>query len=717
VTAAASPAPGQPREGQPREGQPSEENRVGEHRVEEHRGVGRRVEGPLKVTGQARYAGEYPADDVAYCWPVLSSVASGRIAAVDATAALALPGVLRVLGPDGPRLPGADGNFELALFATRDVTYRGQLVAAVIADTAEDARAAAEALVISYERAPHDALLRAGHPGLYRPEKVNPSFPTDTGYGDVDAGLAAAAARVSVTYTTPAQHNNPMEPHAAMAAWDHAAEKLTVWDSTQGPSADRDTIAATLGLPPESVRVISPHVGGGFGSKGTTRPSAILAAIAAREVGRPVKVALTRQQMFTLTGHRTPTIQHVTLGADSAGRLTAVAHDVIEHTALRTEFAEQTAVCTRVMYATPAMRTTHRVTRLNVPAPSWMRAPGEAPGMYALESALDELAEALGLDPVELRLRNDAEAEPDSGRPFSSRHLAECLREGAARFGWDARDPRPGVRRRGPWLAGTGVAAATYPARRQPSAASADRTDDGYLVRVAAADIGTGARTALAAMAAQALGVGREQVRVELGDSSLPAAPLAGGSMGTASWGSAVIMACEALLKDGRHGEADTAEAVAADADLARHAFGAQFASVLVDPATGEVRVDRLLGVFAAGVIIDPVLARSQFIGGMTMGLGMALMEQTPVDPSAGGFVGLDLAQYHIPVSADVPDIEVAWIEEDDPQLWPGGGKGIGEIGIVGTAAAIGNAVWHATGTRVRDLPITPARLLGGPGR
>jgi len=671
-----------------------------------------RVEGPQKVTGQARYAFEYPADPIAYCFPVLSAVASGELAAVDDSAALALPGVLRVLHGGEEGAFGLTGSFELAIFGTRDVTYRGQLVAAVIADSLENARAAAAAVRVSYQPAPHDVLLRPGHPGLYRPGKVNPSFATDTGYGDVDAGLAEAAAQVSVTYTTPAEHNNPMEPHAAMAAWDHEAGTLTVWDTTQGPTADRDMIASVLGLAPERVRVISPHVGGGFGCKGTTRPTAILAAVAAREVRRPVKVALTRQQMFTLTGHRTPTIQHMTLGATADGALTAVAHDVIEHTALRTEFAEQTAVCTRVMYRTPAMRTTHRVAPLNVPMPSWMRAPGETPGMYALESALDELAVALGLDPVELRIRNDTGAEPDSGLPFSSRQLVHCLRDGASRFGWDARDPRPGSRRRGRWLAGTGVASSTYPARRGPSSATADLVEGGYLVRIAAADIGTGARTALGRIAAEVLEVEPGDVRVEVGDSALPGALLAGGSMGTASWGSAVALACEALLKDGQHGEADTTEDVAADAKLARHAFGAQFAEVLVDPATGEVRVKRLLGVFAAGRIIEPVLARSQFMGGMIMGLGMALMERTAVDPSVGGFVGTDLAQYHIPVNADVPDVEVAWLEEEDPHLWPGGGKGIGEIGIVGTAAAIGNAVYHATGRRVRDLPITPARLL-----
>jgi xanthine dehydrogenase YagR molybdenum-binding subunit len=671
-----------------------------------------RVEGPEKVTGKARYAFEYPADGVAYCHSVLSEVASGQVARVDDSEALAQPGVLRVLHGGEAGSFGLTGNFELSIFGSRDITYRGQLVAAVVADTLENARAGAAAVRVTYQPAPHDVLLRPDHPGLYRPEKVNPAFPTDTGYGDVDAGLAEAAAQVSVTYTTPAEHNNPMEPHAAMAAWDFEAGTLTIWDTTQGPSSDRDTIASVLGLPPEQVRVISPHVGGGFGCKGTTRPHAILAAVAAREVRRPVKVALTRQQMFTLTGHRTPTIQRLTLGATADGALTSVTHDVTEHTAQRTEFAEQTAVCTRVMYRTPAMRTTHRVARLNVPLPSWMRAPGETPGMYALESAMDELAIALDMDPVELRIRNDTPTEPDSGLPFSSRHLADCLRDGASRFGWESRDPRPGVRRRGRWLAGTGVAASTYPARRMPSAATADLVEGGYLVRVAAADIGTGARTALRRIAAQVLEVAPEDVRVEVGDSALPRASVAGGSMGTASWGSAVAMACEALAKDGQHGEADTTEDVAADAKLARHSFGAQFVSVLVDPATGEVRVERMLGVFAAGTIIEPVLARSQFMGGMIMGLGMALMERTAVEPSVGGFVGTDLAQYHVPVNADVPDVEIAWIEEEDPHLWAGGAKGIGEIGIVGTAAAIGNAVYHATGRRVRDLPITPARLL-----
>jgi xanthine dehydrogenase YagR molybdenum-binding subunit len=670
-----------------------------------------RIEGPDKVTGRARYAFEYPAGEVGYAYPVQSAIARGRVESVDAGAALAMPGVLAVLSVADPPELGPDASPELALFQAPDVAYRGQIVAAVVAGTLEQARAAAREVRISYRPEPHDVRLRRDHPGLYTPDKVNPNFPAVTEKGNVTAGLAAAPVTVDATYTTPTMHNNPMEPHAAMATW-ATDGLLTVHDSTQGPSADRDTIASVLGVPSEQVRVISPHVGGGFGSKGTTRPHAILAALAARATGRPVKVALTRQQMFALTGYRTPTIQRLRLGADPAGRLSALVHEVVEQSSTLVEFAEQTATPSRVMYETPALRTSHRLVRLDVPTPSWMRAPGECPGMFALESAMDELAVEAGLDPIEVRVRNEPAAEPDSGLPFSSRGLVSCLREGARRFGWADRDPRPGIRRRGRWLVGTGVAAATYPARRQPSQATATAEDGEFVVRIAAADIGTGARTALTRIAAETLGVPAEQVRVEVGDSALPTASLAGGSMGTASWGSAVVKACEELRKDGTTGRADTTGDIQADSRFARHAFGAQFAEVLVDPDTGEVRAPRLLGVFAVGRVIDATLARSQFIGGMTMGLGMALMEETVLDEASGQFLNHDLAQYHVATSADVADIEVAWIDEDDPHLNPMGSKGIGEIGIVGTPAAVANAVYHATGRRIRDLPITPAKLL-----
>ncbi len=670
-----------------------------------------RVEGQEKVTGHALYAAEYPVEGVAYCYPVQSEIARGRITGVDASAALAMSGVLAVLSSEDPPELAESAEPELALFQRREVAYRGQIVAAVVADTYENARDAARAVRISYEPRAHDVRLRDDHPGLYKPDKVNPAYPTDTEKGDLAAGLAEAAVTLDVTYTTPVMHNNPMEPHASVALWSGDGE-LTIYDASQGVSVGRDIIAAALGLPPERVRVVSRHVGGGFGSKGTPRPNSVLAAIAARAAGRPVKVALTRQQLFDVTGYRTPTIQRIRAGLDAAGRLTALAHEVAEQSSTLVEFAEQTAVSTRVMYATPALRTAHRLVRLDVATPSWMRAPGECPGMFALESAMDELAVAAGIDPVELRLINEPDTEPDSGLPFSSRNLVACLTEGAARFGWHDRDPAPGARRRGRWLVGTGVAASTYPTRRQPSQASAAVEDGGYVVRVAAVDIGTGARTALTRIAADTLGVDAELVRVELGDSDLPEAPVAGGSMGTTSWGSAVAMACEDLLADGKHGIADTTDAVKADSQLSRHAFGAQFAEVRIDVDTGEIRVSRMLGVFAAGRIVDETLARSQFVGGMTMGIGMALMEETVTDYEFGGFTNHDLAQYHVPVNADIERIEAVWIDEDDDRLNPMGAKGIGEIGIVGTAAAVANAVYHATGRRIRDLPITPAKLL-----
>ncbi|MFI9837696.1 xanthine dehydrogenase family protein molybdopterin-binding subunit [Nonomuraea sp. NPDC051941] len=670
-----------------------------------------RVEGRVKVAGLATYAAEYPVEGVTYAYPVQSRIAKGRIRRIDVRDALAMPGVLAVLSSEDPPQLGPAAEGELALFQSREIAYRGQFVAAAVADTYENARAAADAIVVEYEQDIHDVALRADHPNLYQPETVNPGFPSDTVKGDVEAGLNAAETVIDVTYTTPVLHNNPMEPHAALALWDGEG-RLLVYDTTQGTSASRDLLAQSLGVSSEQVRVVSRHVGGGFGSKGTSRPQAVLAALAARAVGRPVKIVLTRQQMFDVTGYRTPTIQRLRLGADADGRLTALEHVAYEQSSTLVEFAEQTTTPTRVMYATPALRTAHRLVRLDVATPSWMRAPGECPGMYALESAMDELAYAAGIDPIELRVRNEPETEPDSGLPFSSRNLVACLREGARRFGWDRRDPEPGRHQEGEWLVGTGVASSTYPARRSPSKAVVTMREGDFLVQVAAADIGTGARTALAGIAAGVLGVAPDRVHVELGDSDLPEAPLAGGSMGTASWGSAVVRACEHLKVNGTVGRADTTEEVARDAELARHAFGAQFAEVRVNSVTGEVRVSRLLGVFAAGHILDPELARSQFIGGMTMGMGMALMEETYTDEEFGGFLRRDLAQYHVPACADVERIEAVWLDEEDDDLNPMGSKGIGEIGIVGTAAAVGNAVHHAIGHRVRDLPITPAKIL-----
>jgi xanthine dehydrogenase YagR molybdenum-binding subunit len=680
-----------------------------------------RIEARAKVTGRARYAFEHPADGALYAVAITATIAAGRIVAVDTGRALAGPGVVCVISHENaPELVRVDDG-ELFVLQHPGVAYRGQLVAAAVATSLEAAERAAALVEIAYEERAPDVRLRADHPRLYRPEKVNAGFPTDTDQGDFDAAFAGAAVTVDETYETPAFHNNAMEPHASLAVWD--ADGLTVHDSNQGAPRTRDALAEVFGLDPGEVRVISEHVGGGFGSKGSPRPQIIVAAMAARMTGRPVRIALSRRQMFSLTGYRTPTIQRLRLGAAADGRLVAIGHDAILQTSTVREFVEQAATPTRMMYAAPHRRTTHRVVALDVPTPSWMRAPGECPGMFALESAIDELAVACGVDPIELRIRNEPETEPESGLDFSSRNLVACLREGAERFGWSERDPAPGAGA-GRWLAGTGVAASTYPAYRSGSEASAHAAADGRLtVRVGAADIGTGARTSLTQIAADALGVPTDRVTVEIGDSALPRAPLAGGSMGTASWGTAVVRACEALNArlaerdgdvppEGLEAHVDTAAEVKDKAELARHAFGAQFAEVRVERHTGEVRVARLLGVFAVGRIINPLTARSQLIGGMTMGVSMALHEESVIDREFGDYLNRDLAQYHVATIADVGEIEAAWVPEEDDQLNPMGSKGIGEIGIVGTAAAVANAVHHATGVRIRRLPISLEKLL-----
>ncbi len=688
-----------------------------------------RIDGVQKVTGAAKYAYEYPVAGVTYVFPVQSTIAKGRVVSIDASAARALPGVIAVLSHENaPRLAPLDDALAvfqsdaLTVFQSDAVAYHGQFVAAVVAETSEIARQAASLVVVRYEEQPHDVELRADRGDLSTPERLINGDESDTESGDVEAALTPAAVSLDHTYTTPAEHNNPLEPHATTAIW--SDEGVTLYDANQGAHFIRDTVATAFRLPPEHVRVIARYVGGGFGSKAFPHPHTILTVMAAQAAGRPVKLALTRQQMFALAGYRPPTIQRIRLGADRSGQLTTIAHDVVEQTATIYEYAEPTAVPTRAMYAAPNRRTTHRLARLDMPVPTTMRAPGECPGMFALESAMDELAIACGLDPIELRIRNEPAVDPETGHPFSSRNLVACLRQGAQRFGWAQRDPKPRARRDGSWLVGTGVAASTFPAIQFPATAlvQVDRAGN-YQVRIDATDIGTGAWTVLTQIAADALEVPPERVHLEIGDSALPRAFVAGGSSGTGSWGWAIFNAASALrtrLRD-EYGGSVPAEGLettgAFDTNpeaqhFSMHAFGAQFAEVRVNADTGEVRVPRLLGVFAAGRIINPKTARSQLLGGMTMGLSMALHEVSVLDPRFGDYVNHDFAEYHIATNADVGTIDVTWIDEEDLHVNPMGAKGIGEIGIVGTAAAIANAVYHATGIRIRDLPITLDKLL-----
>src|SRR5215467_12879414 len=693
-----------------------------------------RLDGPDKVKGSAPYAFEQSVDRPAYLYPLQATIVTGRIAGVDGGAATAEPGVLALLThANALKLAVSDG-LELAILQSDEVAYCGQFVGGVVAETSEIARHAASLVRLEYEERAHDVVLRPDGPDLFAPESLADGSEPDTVRGDVDAALASAAVTLDATYTTAMCHNNPMEPHATVAIWTDGG--LTLYCASQGVHWIRAYLAPVLGLDAERIRVISRYVGGGFGSKVYLHADLILAVMAARLVaGRPVKLALTRQQMFFQVGYRPPTIQRIRLAADG-GRLTAIAHDVVEQTSKvkvvgvfpgleGQHYAEPAAVPTRTMYAAPNRRTTHRVAALDVPPPTIMRGPGETPGMYALESAMDEMAIACGLDPIELRIRNEPDVDPESGHPFSSRNLVACLREGAQRFGWAPRDPRPRARRIGPWLVGTGVAASTFPTWRLPGSAANIRIDPGgrYVVSIGAADMGTGARTALTQIAADALGVALGDVELRIGDTALPTASSAGASAGISSWGSAIFEAARKLrarLDAAGPGLMQSAGLeVTAEmpsnphaARFSMHAFGAQFAEVRVREDTGEVRVPRILGVFDAGRIINPKTARSQLLGGLTMGISMALHEDSVLDPRFGQVANHDFAEYHIATNADAGAIEVYWLDGEDPYTNPMGSKGIGEIGMVGTAAAIANAVHHATGIRVRDLPITLDKLL-----
>lgn len=679
-----------------------------------------RLDGPAKVTGAAPYAFEFDVENPVYLHPVQATIAHGHVTAMDTAAAQAVDGVAAVLTVfDAPTLADTS-NGDLAVLQDTAVHYRGQLIGGVIADSAETAREAASLVRVEFDEQPVDVELTADHPKLYTPEQVNPDYAAVTSQGDVEAALREAVVVIDNTYTTPHEHNSPMEPHACITLWDN--DELTMWDSTQGVHAARKEIATAFGLDPEKVRVIAKNVGGGFGSKGAPHSHNVLAVMAAQRLpGRHVKLALTRQQMFDMVGYRTPTIQHLRLGALPDGSLTAISHDVVEQTATVKEYAEQTATPTRMMYAAPNRKTSHRLAPLDVPVPFWMRAPGECPGMFALEVAMDELAVACDIDPIELRIRNEPPVDPETGSPWSNRRLIECLQTGAERFGWAGRDPKPGNRCEGEWLIGTGVASAVYPAMVMPgNAARIEHAAPGrFVVQIGAVDIGTGAWTALSQIAADALGVELDAIELQIGDTALPTASVAGGSSGISSWGRAIVAAARAFRHDhGDHPEVGVhTTAAAADANeeaekYGMYSFGAHFVEARVSRFTGEVHVSRMLGMFSVGRVINPTTLRSQLIGGMTMGLSMALHEDSVRDPRFGHIVTRDFASYHISSHADVPAVEAIALDDVDEHANPMGSRGAGEIGIVGSAAAVANAVFHATGVRVRDLPITCDALI-----
>jgi xanthine dehydrogenase YagR molybdenum-binding subunit len=595
-------------------------------------------------------------------------------------------------------------------------------VALVVATTDEQARAAACLVDVAYATEPGHYDLATNQDQAYAPKVVNARLPTDTAVGDFDAGFARAAVTVDRRYTTPYYFSQPMEPNACLVV--PRGEDLTVYVSAQIVDAARASIAGTLRIDPRRIQVVAPYVGGGFGSKLNLHAETILAALAARQLHQPVKVAMTRQQIFQLVGLRPTSSQRVRQGAGRDGRLVALGHEVTMHTNPQWEYAEQSASVTRSLYAAPDRLTRHRLVPLDLPRGEDVRAPGEAPGLLAVESAMDELAEALGMDPIELRIRNEPTLDPERGVPFSDRRLVECMREGARRFDWDRRPTRPASLRDGRWLVGYGMAAAIRGHLQGPTKARVRMGADGIaVVQTDMTDIGTGTYTILTQVAADALGLPIEHVRVELGRSDFPVSWGSGGSWGAGNSSTAVHRACEALREKlrvaGNHPEGVEAEGevVSMRNDpnyraYSIHSYGAHFAEVGVDVDTAEIRLRRMLGVFAPGRILNAKTARSQLIGGMTFGVSYALFEEAVVDTRTGAFVNRDLAEYLVPVHADIPELDAVVLDGFDDKANVLGAKGLGELGICGAGAAVANAVFNATGVRVRDFPITLDKVL-----
>ena len=703
-----------------------------------------RVDGNLKVTGGAHYSAEFPQENLVYAVAIPSTIARGKIKSIDTSATESLPGVISVityenapkLEPLKPFMQGGTAAEDYSPLQDNSVYYSGEHIGIVIADTLEQATYAASLVRFTYDEETPIMEMQKQREEEFEPQTVM-GKPAKVVRGNPQDAFNKADIKVEEIYTTPTENHNPIEPSATIAVWEN--DKLTVYTSTQNTYGTRKALATSLDIPEEKVRVICQFIGGAFGCKGAFWSHMLLPVIASRHVNRPVKFVLTREDMFNVVGHRAETEQNVKLGATKDGKLTAIIHDGISHTSMFDEFAEPFTIATHMLYACDNLQASQRLIRLNRVTPTFMRAPGETPGVYALEAAMDELAYALKIDPIELRLINHADTDPDENLPWSSKSLKECYQIGAEKFGWSKRNPEPGSMRDGRYLIGMGMATATYPAHHFPATAKAKMLSDGsVVVQSSTHDMGGGTATVMAQLIADTLGFPFERVCFEYGDTRLPQAPVSGGSATVGSVGSAVDGAVKALQakvlklagKDENDSltienyaeilkqnnleqiEADYSFQPNQDKKYAKHAFGAQFVEVRIDPDFGEVRINRYTGAFACGKILNHKTARSQFMGGIIMGIGMALMEETVVDPNLGRVMNANLGEYHVPVNADIPDIDIEMVEEIDRNVNPIGTKGIGEIGITGVAAAVANAVYHATGKRIRNLPITPDKVM-----
>jgi xanthine dehydrogenase YagR molybdenum-binding subunit len=697
-----------------------------------------RVEGPEKVTGQATYAAEFRLRNMAFAALVPSTIAKGRITEIDSMQAEASPGVLAVItNLNAPKLPykplekrppvDPQAGERLHVFQGPEVLFNGQPMAAVIAETQEQADAAASSILVTYApgsaatemnldrgRTPSEPVAKSGRPG-------------EKGRGEPEAALSAAPVTIDIRCVHERELHSAMEPHATIADWD--GDKLTLYDKTQWVDNVRSEISHVFGIPEQSIHVISPFVGGAFGSALRTWPHVTIAAIAARMVGRPVRVELTRRECFTSVGARPRTEQRVRMGAERDGKLTAIVQEAWGQTSTYEEYAEVTLDPPRALYSCPNVVTRYRLVEMNINSPCSMRAPGTATGVMALEMAMDEMAGQLDLDPIEFRLRNHADRDEDKGLPWSSNELRACYTMGTERFGWSRRSSTPGRNRKGRWLVGHGMATAFYPSHRAPASAQAILFANGSaVVRTAASDMGPGTYTAMTQLAADALGLPMEHVHFELGDTDMPEAPVHGGSITLASVGNAVVSACRNLrAKLGGDGdpvalmqalgvEKLEAEGQAGPGDETKtyssSAFGAVFVEVMVDPAFGVVRVPRIIGAYDIGTVVNPKIARSQCIGGMVGGVGMALMEQADWDSHLGRIMNANLAEYLVPVNADIQELDALFVPGEDKIFNPLGSKGVAEIALTGVAPAIANAFYNATGHRIRHLPMTPDRLL-----